>query len=119
MTSAAILCHEGRGCVQAPAASSLGRSPLGHPTWGALSSRGAGVCARDPRRRGGMMAGTGARNDRRDRARANPWKLGAAALVAVAVLGLAGTMFVRPFARGSAAPDDATVVSISMSGWSQ
>jgi len=65
------------------------------------------------------MAGTGARNDRRDRARANPWKLGAAALVAVAVLGLAGTMFVRPFARGSAAPDDATVVSISMSGWSQ
>ncbi len=39
--------------------------------------------------------------------------------MAVAVLGLAGTMFVRPLTRGGVAPDDATVLRISMSGWSQ
>jgi hypothetical protein len=40
-------------------------------------------------------------------------------LAAIAVLGLAVTMFVRPFTRGAEAPSEATVLRISMSGWSQ
>lgn len=65
------------------------------------------------------MAGTRIRNDRRQQPRQNRWGMGAAALMAVAVLGLAGTLFVRPLTRGGAAPGEATVLRISMSGWSQ
>lgn len=65
------------------------------------------------------MARTRARTDRRNPARRNPWGLGAAALMAVAILALAGTLFVRPLTRGAAAPGEATVLRISMSGWSQ
>lgn len=65
------------------------------------------------------MARTRDRNERPKPPRPSPWSVGAAALMAVAVLGLAGTMFVRPLTRGGAAPDDATVLRISMSGWSQ
>ncbi len=39
--------------------------------------------------------------------------------MAVAALGPAATLFVRPFTRGNAAPDDSTGVRIRMSGWSQ
>jgi hypothetical protein len=39
--------------------------------------------------------------------------------MAVAILALAGTLFVRPLTRGGAAPGEATVLRISMSGWSQ
>lgn len=60
-----------------------------------------------------------ARSDRRNLAVGNLWTTGAALVMAVAVLGLAATLFVRPFTRGNAAPDDSTVVRISMSGWSQ
>lgn len=64
------------------------------------------------------MARNRTRTDRRNLAGGGLWTTVAALVMAVAVLGLAATLFVRPFTRGSGAPEDSTVVRISMSGWS-